>query len=336
MRIRLTDLSVRQLPFTDKGQLKIRDEILPGFGLIVGKKSKSFFVMHGKDRRTQVIGRYPVVSLSDARREAMLVLATNPRKNTAMGLTAALRDYFSECEVKNRPNTIREYRRYLSTVPDKPLSEIKRSDIDTSHSHTVMAWRVFFNWCLKNELVDRNPFNHLPTKVNKRERVLADGEIQAIWRYDYLPFSSILKVCLLTGQRRSQFGSFNPEWYDDNIITFPSEIMKGGRDHQIPIGSLCAQFLPDLPDSFSGWSKAKARADKNTGVTDWTLHDLRRTFATIHAQLGTPIHVVEAYLAHTSGTISGVAAIYIRHNWLAEMREAVARYEDHIAKLVGL
>ena len=43
--------------------------------------------------------------------------------------------------------------------------------------------------------------------------------------------------------------------------------------------------------------------------------------------------MVEAMLNHTSGTVSGVAAIYIRHNFLAEMRKASANYELFIAKL---
>lgn len=39
-------------------------------------------------------------------------------------------------------------------------------------------------------------------------------------------------------------------------------------------------------------------------------------------------------LNHTSGTISGVAAIYIQHNFLAEMRKAALTYEQFIAKLM--
>lgn len=41
MRINLTTVGIRNLPFTEKGQQKIRDTQLPGFGLIVGKRSKS-------------------------------------------------------------------------------------------------------------------------------------------------------------------------------------------------------------------------------------------------------------------------------------------------------
>ena len=40
MRIKLTDVAVRQFPYAPKGQIKLRDDNLPGFGLIVGKTSK--------------------------------------------------------------------------------------------------------------------------------------------------------------------------------------------------------------------------------------------------------------------------------------------------------
>jgi len=41
---------------------------------------------------------------------------------------------------------------------------------------------------------------------------------------------------------------------------------------------------------------------------------------------------VEALLDHSSGTISGVAAIYIRHNFLGEMRKAMLLFEDHLTE----
>ena len=38
-------------------------------------------------------------------------------------------------------------------------------------------------------------------------------------------------------------------------------------------------------------------------------------------------------LNHKSGTVSGVAAIYNRHTYMPEMREAMAAYENHLAEL---
>lgn len=334
MRKRLTALGIEKLPFPATGSEKYWDEMLPGFGVRCTARSKSFFVMYGKERRLKTIGRFPSVSLSEARREAMRLLAVRPKKALSPRLGEAVSAYISECGVKNRPNTVREYRRYLSALPDKPLSDVKRSDIDASNAHTVMAWRIFFNWCIRNELTATNPFNHIKIKHEKRERVLSEDEIRAIWQYDHEPFASVIKLLLLTGQRRSQIGQFDPDWLNEDTISFPARVMKNGQDHVIPFGDLARRFLPRNRLNIQGWSKMKNRLDKHTGVTGWTLHDLRRTFATLHAQIGTPIHVAEAHLDHKSGTISGVAAVYFRHNWLTEMRNAVSSYETYIATIV--
>ena len=57
---------------------------------------------------------------------------------------------------------------------------------------------------------------------------------------------------------------------------------------------------------FSGWSKCKQALDQDSNLQAWTLHDLRRTFATKLAALGTPIHVTEKLLNHVSGTTGGI------------------------------
>jgi integrase len=187
---------------------------------------------------------------------------------------------------------------------------------------------------VRRELIDKNPFLHATVKYGKRDRVMSDEEIKALFAYDHPPFSHILKLCLLTGQRRSQISGIQQSWIKNETIMFPAEVMKGGRPHVLPFGPITGELLEMAPFQFNGWSKAKARCDKHTRVTDWTLHDLRRTFATIHARIGTPIHVVEALLDHSSGAISGVAAIYIRHNFLPEMRRSMQEFETTIRTLV--
>ena len=65
------------------------------------------------------------------------------------------------------------------------------------------------------------------------------------------------------------------------------------------------------------------------------MHDLRRTFATIHAKLGTPPHIIERLLNHATGQISGVALTYNRYAYIKEMKAAVPKYTDHIASIVS-
>ena len=86
---------------------------------------------------------------------------------------------------------------------------------------------------------------------------------------------------------------------------------------------------------FNGWSKSKAALDNASAVPGWTLHDLRRTYASKLAALGVPPHIIERLLNHMSGTISGVAAIYNRYQFMPEMRAAVAKYETHLTMILS-
>ncbi|MGN2398153.1 tyrosine-type recombinase/integrase, partial [Klebsiella quasipneumoniae] len=59
----------------------------------------------------------------------------------------------------------------------------------------------------------------------------------------------------------------------------------------------------------------------------WTLHDLRRTFATTLNNMGIAPHVVEQLLGHTLG---GVMAVYNRSQYLPEKLDALNKWMDHL------
>lgn len=59
-------------------------------------------------------------------------------------------------------------------------------------------------------------------------------------------------------------------------------------------------------------------------MTNWRIHDLRRTGASYLAKLKTAPYIIEKILDHVSGEISGVAAIYNRYGYDEEKRRALA------------
>jgi hypothetical protein len=73
----LTDVAIKRLNPPSSGQLKIWNTKLPGFGLLVGKRTKTFLVLTGKDLRNKTLGRYPDLSLNDAQSEAKKYLLVN-------------------------------------------------------------------------------------------------------------------------------------------------------------------------------------------------------------------------------------------------------------------
>jgi integrase len=93
-----------------------------------------------------------------------------------------------------------------------------------------------------------------------------------------------------------------------------------------------------------GWSKHKKAFDARCGVYNWTLNDLRRTFATKLAELGVLPHVIERLLNHrmgaisnyTGGVLTDVAEVYNLASYLPEMRRATELWESKLGALLQL
>lgn len=98
----------------------------------------------------------------------------------------------------------------------------------------------------------------------------------------------------------------------------------------------CFPARGELGTPFNGWSKSMGAFRKACGVDDFTLHDLRRTAATIMAEeLQVLPHVIERLLNHVTGTISPIGKIYNRAKYLPEIRTALLTYEKFLLSLVG-
>jgi integrase len=112
-------------------------------------------------------------------------------------------------------------------------------------------------------------------------------------------------------------------------------------------GTLVLPGLLGTP--FAGWSKAKIALDKaivdarteaipagtsRTPIVPWSVHDLRRTFATGLQRLGIRLEVTEAVLNHISGSRAGIAGVYQRHDWAAEKRAALDAWAAHVLAVV--
>lgn len=205
--------------------------------------------------------------------------------------------------------------------------------------HALRTLKVFLNWCVRHEIIDRNPIaGERVSPTPARERYLTADEIRAIWEYEDPHYSTIVKLCLLTGQRRSEVASIEPDWIHDDLLTLPATITKNKRRHTIPVSDQVKALLVDTPfgkhGPWNGWANGKRRIDQAVRIPHWTLHDLRRTFSTLMAEIGTPIHITERLLNHVSGTVSGVASVYNRYSYLDEMRAAQHNYERHLARII--
>jgi integrase len=92
-----------------------------------------------------------------------------------------------------------------------------------------------------------------------------------------------------------------------------------------------ARGKPEIP--FNGWSKSKALLDKLSGVTGWTLHDLRRTFRSNLGRLGVAPHIAERLVNHVSAR-TDMEQVYDRYKYLPEMKDAIERHDRFITSLL--
>jgi integrase len=180
----------------EKGQRDFWDTTLKSFGVRVSQGGSKTFILK-RDNRRITIGRYPVLSLSEARTEAKRIMAEatlGRLRPHAISFAAAVDAFLEERAPHLRPNTLRSYTHHLKSYHFKSkLGEITQHDITrqlkalagrpSAHNHAVGTLIIFFGWCIKREYVTLNPALHLPQfpKVS-RSRVLSDEELARIWK----------------------------------------------------------------------------------------------------------------------------------------------------------
>lgn len=343
--MRLTDLAIKRLPVPEKGQKAYFER--NGFGIRVSQGgSKSFILMYGSRRQIKTLGKYPAISLKEARVAAQRFQTTIDPSYGPIAVNEAKAAFLKHCEAHNRPRTVNDYRRLLKRhLPAGQLQELDRrrllsvlEDLRSTpgeQAHATTVFNIFLNWCVSRGYISFNPISGVKKlgRIEKRDRVLSGEEIKTIWPYDDPPFTDIVKALLLTGQRRGEVVGLQQDWIAFDSFRLPANFTKNHREHIVPFGDFARPYIK--PYRFNGWGKSKRRMDEKINIPHWTLHDLRRTYATVHAELGTPIHITEKLLNHVSGSLAGVAGIYNRHNYLDEMRAAQETYERHIATLVN-
>lgn len=363
--MRLTEISIRALS-VDRGQRTFFDDTLRGFGVRVSHGgAKSYVLMHGKARTLTTIGRIDGISLKDARQEAKDILYAPKQQAPTFTFKAAL-DAFLAMRVRpsNKPSTAEETERLLTrhfaSLDDKSLASLKARDFlaitnalivagtPSEANHAFTAVKTMLRWSRGQGYMDRHPLEDAtrPYKPISRDRWLNNQELAAVLTTaaNQGLYGLLVLVLLYTGQRLGQVAHLRREWIEGDTLRFPASIMKSGREHLIPIGPATQELLarrntPLLFENgngkpFANYGKSHDVFLTTSGVPHFTRHDLRRTYSTGLARLGVAPHVIERLLDHSTGTISGIAAIYNRYSFMAEMRQAVEKWEAHLTSLM--
>jgi integrase len=357
-----------------------------GFGVRRQQDTASYIVKYraaGRQRFLTIGPHGSPWTPESARREAkrLLGLVADGKDPADEKAQAALRerdtlgkiaeDYLAVARQRQKPRSYIETVRHLR-VAWKPLHrksvfaitrrnvsdrvrEITQAQGPTAAAHARAALSAMFNWAIAEgyEIV-ANPVTgtNRPVEAGARSRVLSDAEVRAIWRAcgddDY---GRIVRLLILTGQRRDEVGSMRWPEISGDVWTLPGARTKNHREHLLPLPKAALALIEAQPRrndrdfvfgidarGFVAWSRSKIALDARLGnaVAPFVIHDIRRTAATGMAdKLGVLPHIIEAILNHASGHRSGVAGIYNRARYSEEMRAALGRWADHVARIVA-
>jgi integrase len=263
----------------------------------------------------------------------------------------------------------------------RPITSIVRKDvIDVVYrlhdsgspisANRLLAYiKTFFSFAVQRAKIDASPAALVkkPERERRRDRVLTDGEIRALWTVcgEQGAFGRTVMTMLVTGQRRDEVALMRWSELDlaQKLWTLPRDRTKADREHTVPLTELALRAIgePRPKDAgfvfsttggkkaVNGWSKGKRKLDEAMldelrraagergeepeGVTldDWHLHDLRRTAATGMARLGFDRTVIGKCLNHAD---PGVTAVYDRHRYDDEKRAALAAWAVALERTV--
>lgn len=242
---------------------------------------------------------------------------------------------------------------YLSEISKRRLIDLIDA-IAVDRGHNTLSNRVravlssIYSFAVNKGVLESNILLNLKLKKKelKRDRVYTQQEIQQLWAafeaQDQL-IGTIYKLLLLLGQRAGE--TCQMRWsdieVDKAIWTIPTEVTKSDRLHTVPLSEKALGLILDMKPITGNkqyvfnspkrenqpitWiHKATARIKKDSGVSDFRPHDLRRTMASNLAEMGVNRTVLGKILNHKglSGD-SSVTAIYDRYDYLDEKRDAL-------------
>lgn len=249
---------------------------------------------------------------------------------------------------------------------------------------TVRA--VFKRTYMVHEPEKANPFDHFNKlepgwyRVRERQRIVAaaEGDLQRWWSAveslrandapqaaDKNTMADYLLLSLLFGGRSSETRSLR--WSDvdlrSGVVTFPGDVTKSKRAHQIPFGPYARDILErrksendarDEPSRYVFNASRRGRSKKTDAgeivvgertyikepkksvakvVADagipFSPHDIRRTFATLFEEMGVSTIAVERALNHRSQSTAG------KHYVHGRLRALRTQYENLEAQILA-
>jgi len=256
------------------------------------------------------------------------------------------------------------------------LQELRRRDVsdfleDIAKKHPTQANRLqavmssILSYGLDKDYIEVNPIHNLKKKGSEvsRDRVLNEKEIRKVWKVldqQEEPIRTLFKFLLLCGQRSGETKRMKWEHIRGDVWVIPAEETKKSkdraRDHHVPLSDFAQELLnsmkphtgktpyvfasqrirKDKAEPVTWLQKAVKRIRDDSGVTDFRIHDIRRTVASNLAKGGESRTVIGKVLNHADTSQDrSVTAIYDQHDYLDEKREALNKWSQRLLGLLA-
>ncbi len=392
MAIKFTKVTIDQIPVTEKRQL-IYEENGKGLAVRVTPAGTKTFVhvyrFEGK-LKFYTIGKTTDVSLKDARK-----ISNEVRNKALEGKDPSLEKQLAKINSINDPTFESLANEYIEKYAKKhkktwkkdqqmlkadvlpkwkkrKASSIKRREVvllleeivdrgaPIAANRTFALIRRIYNFAIERDIIQHTPCVgvKMPSKENKRDRVLNEQEIRSIWHgLDNATMSPevkiLLKLMLVTGQRKGEWAK--ARWEEINFKTnwwvIPAINSKNGVTHTVYLSPLALELLTELRalNPKSEWLFPSPKGvghitlecipraiSRNTkvfeGVGSWVAHDLRRTAATHMSAMGVSRFILQKILNHTD---SSVTAVYDRHSYDDEKTESLILWGDKLRVMIA-
>jgi integrase len=351
---KLEDLKLPPPPYPKR--VFVKDDDTPGFGLYLTERGKLTFFY---ERRPIPRQTFRGTSAGEARKWAAKLelqreagtFAPKPRKQASYDhktLRRAAHEFVGSRPptYKSGPALLASLEKNAEPLMGRPIESLGRSEMTRLGDEVAAsAGRHAADRMIKNlnavgrwyqDRTDNYTWPMVRSPLTKedhrgRDRVLEDHEIAALWRGADRAgaFGKYAQFLLLTGLRRDEAAFLRREEVDPGYtrITLGADRIKTRVALTLPLSQATADLLRSLPPDgelfFPRWSvSSKAALDRLVNIPHWTLHDCRRTAATLMERAGVLPHVIDKVLNHVT---RGVAGVYARHNYIEEKRDALER-----------
>jgi len=216
-------------------------------------------------------------------------------------------------------------------------------------NNILQVLRLLLNYGVKTGSIKDVPIKIRMARIQKKPRQILPGTrvseflstVDQAAKNPHVPV--MLRVMVGLGLRESEVLGMRWEWFDPNQRTYVVGKAKGKEARVLPVPMWLWSAIHAMPKVISPWvfpavdgkphrsqfcKKALQRVCTKLGLGNVTQHRLRATFASLHAEAGTPIPEIQGMLGHKN---IATTMIYVETSL-----EAKRRAQDALGKRLGL